>query len=127
VEVVGIINGRKDSAYLNFFNPRLPRFAGTGPVYHGACGHRLRHNVGFDQLEGAAEALRNNPNGRQVVLQIWDAELDFPQSTGEADHVTAQPHHKVHFRLAQSVNSFAYYRRESVVEVKLTLFLQLRI
>lgn len=83
VEVIGILNGRRDSAYLNFFNPLLPKLAGTGPEYHGAYGFRLRVNVGFDQLLRASEALKNNPDGRQVVLQIWDAASDFPAGSGE--------------------------------------------
>ena len=49
VEVIGIIAGRKDSAYLNFFNPRLPHFAGSGNVYPGAYGYRLRKHFGMDQ------------------------------------------------------------------------------
>ena len=82
VEVVGILNGRRDSAYLNFFNPGLPEFAGHGPQYHGAYGHRLRKNLRIDQLDRAFNALRKNPNGRQVVLQIWDARQDFPRRDG---------------------------------------------
>jgi thymidylate synthase len=83
VEAIGILNGRRDSGYLNFFNPRLPKFAGEGPVYHGAYGFRLRHHLGFDQLERASESLRNNPDGRQAVLQIWYSTTDFPKATGE--------------------------------------------
>lgn len=83
VEVIGILNGRRDSAYLNFFNPRLPKFAGQGPMYHGAYGFRLCKNFGFDQLERASDVLRNNPDGRQVVLQIWDSAKDFPEVTGD--------------------------------------------
>lgn len=82
VEVIGILNGRRDSAYLNFFNPGLPQFAGTGLEYHGAYGFRLRQNFGFDQLERACSALKANPDGRQIVLQIWDAQIDFPSSRG---------------------------------------------
>jgi thymidylate synthase len=82
VEVIGILNGRRDSAYLNFFNPLLPRFAGTGAEYHGAYGFRLRSSVGFDQLERASNALRANGDGRQIVLQIWDPVLDFPSADG---------------------------------------------
>ena len=82
VEVIGILNGRRDSAYLNFFNPRLPQFAGTKPEYYGAYGFRLRQHFGFDQLECACNALRTNPDGRQVVLQIWDAKSDFPSDHG---------------------------------------------
>jgi thymidylate synthase len=82
VEVIGILNGRRDSAYLNFFNPLLPQFAGAGAEYHGAYGFRLRSSVGFDQLEHATNALNTNADGRQIVLQIWDATLDFPSDDG---------------------------------------------
>src|SRR5436305_1826028 len=37
-EVVWIIGGRRDAAFLNHWNPGLPKFAGGGPVYHGAYG-----------------------------------------------------------------------------------------
>jgi len=83
VEVIGILSGRQDSTYLNFFNPRLPKFAGAVSEYHGAYGFRLRKNVGFDQLQRASNALKSNPDGRQVVLQIWDAAKDFPSDQGE--------------------------------------------
>lgn len=82
VEVIGILNGRRDSSYLNFFNPMLPKYAGTGSEYHGAYGFRLREHAGFDQLERASNALRANPDGRQVVLQIWDATADLPLDDG---------------------------------------------
>ena len=82
VEVIGILAGRRDSAYLNFFNPALPKYAGTGAEYHGAYGYRLRSCVGFDQLERASDALKANGDGRQIVLQIWDATLDFPSNGG---------------------------------------------
>lgn len=82
VEVIGILNGRRDSGYLNFFNPALPNYAGSGTNYHGAYGFRLRFNLGFDQLERAAHALRRNPEGRQIVLQIWDSAKDFPRADG---------------------------------------------
>jgi len=83
VEVIGILNGRCDSAYLNFFNPRLPKYAGTGAAYHGAYGFRLRSGAGFDQLERASNALKANGDGRQIVLQIWDPALDFPSDEGK--------------------------------------------
>lgn len=83
VEVVGIVNGRNDSAYLNYFNPALPRFAGTGPTFHGAYGFRLRQHFGVDQMKRAADALSSFPDSRQVVLQLWDASLDLPEDDGK--------------------------------------------
>jgi thymidylate synthase len=42
----------------------------------------LRKHFHFDQLEAAYDALRSNPEGRQVVLQIWDPASDFPDQSG---------------------------------------------
>lgn len=82
-EVLWILGGRDDSAFINYFNRGYSRYCGDGPVYHGAYGKRLRGHLGLDQLERAYEVLRANPDTRQVVLQIWDSAVDFPKSTGE--------------------------------------------
>jgi thymidylate synthase len=81
-EVVWIVSGRRDSAFLNYWNPKLPQFAGGGKIYHGAYGYRIRKHLGLDQLERAYQALKQNPDSRQVVLQIWDSSLDFPMPDG---------------------------------------------
>jgi thymidylate synthase len=81
-EVIWILSGSEDAAFLNFWNRQLRKFAGDEPKYHGAYGHRLRHHFGFDQLARAAAALQANPDGRQVVLQIWDPSIDMPSDTG---------------------------------------------
>jgi len=82
-EVVWILTGRNDSAFLNYFNKQLPKYAGYGDTYHGAYGHRLRHHLGIDQLERAYQVLKTKPNSRQVVLQIWDGRRDLPDSSGK--------------------------------------------
>lgn len=82
-EAIWILAGRNDSAVLNFFNRDLPRFAGEGPTFYGAYGHRLRNHHGLDQLETAYWALRTNASTRQVVLQIWDPRADLPGLDGE--------------------------------------------
>ena len=82
-EVIWIINGRRDSEFLNFWNPALPKYAGSGHFYHGAYGYRLRHGFEFDQLERAYNVLKNNPDTRQVVLQIIDPRIDAPSELGE--------------------------------------------
>jgi thymidylate synthase len=81
-EVIWIIRGREDSAFLNYFNRNLPKYAGTGSIYHGAYGNRLRKQFGFDQLERAYFALKHNPDSRQIVLQIWNPASDFPSNNG---------------------------------------------
>jgi thymidylate synthase len=82
-EVVWILNGRDDAAFLNHWFPGLPRYAGGGERYHAAYGFRLRKGFGFDQLERAYNALRNNPDSRQIVLQIWHPQIDFPDNAGQ--------------------------------------------
>ncbi|MHB8523784.1 MAG: thymidylate synthase [Limisphaerales bacterium] len=81
-EIIWIMAGRNDSAFLNYFNHELPRYAGHGLTYHGAYGYRLRRLLRLDQLERAYEALSRNPESRQVVLQIWDGAVDLPALDG---------------------------------------------
>jgi thymidylate synthase len=82
VETVWILAGRDDSALPNHWNPELPKYTGPGERYHGAYGHRLRRRFGLDQLERAYLALSNNPDNRQVVLQIWGSRIDLPGEEG---------------------------------------------
>ena len=42
----------------------------------------MRSHFGVDQLLRAVSVLRNNPDSRQVVLQIYDPALDLPRSDG---------------------------------------------
>ncbi len=82
-EVIWILQGRQDAAFLNFWNPILPNFAGDGETYHGAYGYRLRTHLGIDQIERAYQVLSKNPDSRQLVLQIWDSTIDLPNNEGE--------------------------------------------
>jgi thymidylate synthase len=82
-ELVWIINGRNQSAILNYFNKKLPRFAGDGETYHGAYGFRIINHFKIDQLTRVYETLKNNPDSRQAVLQIWDPMEDLPDSKGQ--------------------------------------------
>lgn len=82
-EVIWIITGRNDSAFLKLFNSRLHEFAGNGVTFHGAYGYRLRQGLTFDQLQRAYVALSENKDSRQVVLQIWDGNIDMPAATGQ--------------------------------------------
>ena len=81
-EVVWIMTGRNDLAFLEAWNRRLPAYVGRAAQLHGAYGHRLRHQGGVDQLTRAYQALCSDPNTRQAVLQIWDSSVDLPQPDG---------------------------------------------
>lgn len=81
-EVIWILGGDNDSKFLNYWNPGLPGFAGSAGRYHGAYGFRIRKHFGFDQLEKAYYAFKSNPLTRQIVIQIWDSRIDFPNLDG---------------------------------------------
>lgn len=81
-EVVWILAGRNDSAFLNHWNPGLPKYQGLGSEYHGAYGFRIRKHYGLDQLDRVFKALRGNPSTRQACLLIWDPALDLPLEDG---------------------------------------------
>lgn len=81
-EFLWVMAGRDDGAFLTRWFPGLSKFAGNGPKYHGAYGHRIRRRLGIDQLGRAYNTLRHNPDSRQVVLQIWDSSTDMPNENG---------------------------------------------
>jgi thymidylate synthase len=82
-ECIWIVMGKSDSAFLNYWNSQLPEYTGQATKYHGAYGNRLVHHFNFNQIICAYETLKNNPNSRQVVLQIWDPKVDFPYKNGK--------------------------------------------
>lgn len=82
VEAFWIASGRRDSKIPLYWNRTLSKYCGPGESYHGAYGHRIRHHLGIDQLDRAYSALRNNPDSRQCVLQIWDSAVDLPSADG---------------------------------------------
>ena len=84
-EVVWIVTGRKDLAFLQAWNRRLPKYVGSGPSLHGAYGFRLRRHFGVDQLVRVYEVLKCNPDSRQAVLQIWDPRIDLPHPDGSPE------------------------------------------
>ena len=81
-EVVWIMTGRRDLAFLDYWNKRYRDYVGPGPELHGAYGYRIRRHLGLDQLERAYQVLESDPDTRQVALQIWDSRNDLPASDG---------------------------------------------
>ena len=81
-EVVWIVAARRDLKFLEFWNRELPGFVGPGPDVHGAYGYRLRVHLGIDQLMRAYQTLNHNPDSRQVVLQVWESNIDSARADG---------------------------------------------
>ena len=85
-ELVMIMNGSDEAILLNAWNPALPKYQGKYDRYPGAYGKRLRYSFGFDQINRAYDALKNNPESRQVVMEIWKPDIDLPQSKGRPNN-----------------------------------------
>jgi thymidylate synthase len=81
-EIVWIMNRSNDAKIINFWNPSLSNYSGKDEKYHGAYGYRIGYEFGFDQLEAAYNALKNNPDTRQVVIQYYKSDIDFPTFEG---------------------------------------------
>lgn len=93
MEAMWMLAGRGDAAFLNnFIRDFGERFAEPDGMIHGAYGARWRSHFyrvmdnqppgarpGYtiDQLGAIVRELRTNPLSRQVVLQMWDAEVDL--------------------------------------------------
>lgn len=84
-ETIWILCGRQDSAFLRAFFPKIKDFSGDTENFHGAYGQRLRNHFTLgDQLHRAYLILKSSPENRQVVLSIWDPNIDLPNPDGSA-------------------------------------------
>lgn len=82
-ELICVMAGSSRADDINPWNPSLPKYQGNYQKYPGAYGYRLRKAFGFDQLEKTYEAFLFNPQSRQVLMDIWSPEVDFPQEEGK--------------------------------------------
>lgn len=92
-EALWMLDGRDDATWLDrFVSDFSSRFAEDGGRMHGAYGKRWRGWFGhpkhtgaensvapamFDQLDEAVRLLREDPQSRQVVIQMWDPSADL--------------------------------------------------
>lgn len=72
-ESLWMLAGRNDLAFPQTFVSTFGQFSDDGETLHGAYGFRWREAFGFDQLEVIVAELRDNPQSRRCVLQMWDA------------------------------------------------------
>ncbi len=80
MEAMWIIAGRQDVKFLTEFNKRMAEYSDDGEVFNAPYGYRLRNLVDKDQLDEVINILKKDPNSRQAVCQIWDAN-DLGKST----------------------------------------------
>ena len=73
MESIWMLAGRNDVHFVEQFNSKIGQFSDDGRVFNAAYGHRMRSQFGVDQLLGVIEHLRADPDSRQAVIQLWDA------------------------------------------------------
>lgn len=77
MEALWMLAGRNDTGFPCQFVKTMINYSDDGKTFHGAYGHRWRYHFGFDQLSMVAQALRDNPEDRRQVVQMWDATKDL--------------------------------------------------
>jgi thymidylate synthase len=89
MEGLWMLAGRNDVGWISQFSSNIAQFSDDGETFHGPYGYRWINHfvkktsddselyVPFNQLETIARMLRDNPNERRAVLQMWDAEADL--------------------------------------------------
>ena len=89
-EAMWIVMGRRDVEFLSIFNKNMEKYSDDGKVFHAPYGWRMRHwgirsedvfttdgDKGYDQIIAAIKLLEENPNTRQVVINIWNPNFDL--------------------------------------------------
>lgn len=87
MEGLWMIAGRNDVDWIGQFSSNIANYSDDGVTFHGGYGKRWRgwfpaecNSDGedvIDQLETIANLLKQNPDDRRVVLQMWDATSDL--------------------------------------------------
>jgi hypothetical protein len=72
-----MLAGRNDLAPLRRYVKNFDIFSDDKLTLNGAYGFRWRKEFGRDQLSIIAKRLRENPDDRRSVLQMWDASRDL--------------------------------------------------
>lgn len=88
-EALWMLAGRHDVAPLAYYNSKIADIASDdGLTFNGAYGYRWRHAMGLnpklmvyhniiDQLQLLINHLRESPNSRRAVLQMWNVQDDL--------------------------------------------------
>ena len=87
-EALWMLAGRQDVGSLAYYNKRMLEFSDDGTTINDAYGYRWRHAsrsaihavVGaqpLDQLDILVEHLKNKPESRRAVLQMWNVQDDL--------------------------------------------------
>lgn len=72
-----ILTPYNEIKYLTKFSKQLPLYSDDGETFNGAYGHRFRKHFGVDQIQEIIATLREDPDSRRTVLQMWDGATDI--------------------------------------------------
>ncbi|MEU1819950.1 thymidylate synthase [Streptomyces abikoensis] len=92
-ETIWYLSGT-DAPWIYEYNGRLRRYADDG-VLKGAYGPRMRNWDGVDQLRRVVEILKNDPDSRRAIIQLYDpardaaGHKDVPCTLGFCFHLRA--------------------------------------
>lgn len=92
-EVMWILAGRRDVAFLAPYNQRIKDYSDDGTNFNAAYGFRLRHQHNIDQIQQAVEGLKRDQGSRQITLTIThpvsDRQGHFNKYGGWTKHNTS--------------------------------------
>lgn len=94
-EALWILAGRDDIQAIQPYNSSISDYSDDGIHLYGAYGKRIYH-----QIDRLVERLKNDPNDRRAVLQIWKASDGYPEDL-TADTLDAPCNQQVMFKLRQ--------------------------
>lgn len=73
MESIWILAGRNDVDFVKQFNSNIGQFSDNGRDFNAAYGYRMRGQFIDDQLKSVIQILDQDPDSRQAVIQLWDA------------------------------------------------------
>lgn len=73
MEAMWMLVGRDDGEFLDHYIKDFSKMFGTNGRIMDAYGYRWRMSLGYDQLGEIIKQLKETPNTRQAVLQMWGA------------------------------------------------------
>lgn len=76
MEFIWMMAGMNDVTWLTQFNKNISRYTEDN-IMHGAYGHRWSRHFEVNQLSVASARLKKNPDDRQVVVTMWDPNVDL--------------------------------------------------
>ena len=83
LEGLWMLNGQNDVETVAFYVKRMAEFSDDGETLWGAYGYRWLNHFGYsvghdrNQIKKIINILRENPDDRRCVLQMWDALQDL--------------------------------------------------